>query len=106
MTLISPWLNLNHIVNDDGLLSRYLRRLHNDCCRLLVPEADHVIIVMSAWSQVTNVSGAPTAMPAAPAVDPYDINFCFPVCDLESDRVKLSPFIVKPHTPLIALLGV
>ena len=26
---------------------------------------------------------------------PYDFNFCFPVRDLESDRVKLTPFIVS-----------
>jgi len=26
---------------------------------------------------------------------PYDVNFCFPVCDLENDRVKLTPFIVE-----------
>ncbi|KDN39671.1 hypothetical protein RSAG8_08699, partial [Rhizoctonia solani AG-8 WAC10335] len=24
---------------------------------------------------------------------PYDVNFCFPVSDLETDRVKLTPFI-------------
>ena len=25
----------------------------------------------------------------------YDVNFCFPVRELESDRVKLTPFIVS-----------
>jgi hypothetical protein len=27
--------------------------------------------------------------------EPYDVNFCFPVKELETDRVKLVPFIVS-----------
>ena len=27
--------------------------------------------------------------------EPYDFNFCFPIRDLESDRLKLTPFIVS-----------
>ncbi|KAF5369668.1 hypothetical protein D9615_010256 [Tricholomella constricta] len=29
--------------------------------------------------------------------DEYDVNFCFPVKDLESERVKLTPFIPSTH---------
>ena len=30
---------------------------------------------------------------------PYDVNFCFPVCELEDDRVLLTPFLVRPPSP-------
>lgn len=29
------------------------------------------------------------------ARDPYDVNFCYPVRELESDRVRLTPFVVS-----------
>ena len=28
--------------------------------------------------------------------EPYDINFCLPIRELENDRVKLTPFVVSP----------
>jgi hypothetical protein len=30
---------------------------------------------------------------------PYDVNFCFPVKDLETDRVKVVPYIVSKEPP-------
>ncbi|OJA16334.1 hypothetical protein AZE42_06577 [Rhizopogon vesiculosus] len=30
----------------------------------------------------------------------YNVNFCFPVCELESDRIKLVPFIPDLHVDL------
>jgi hypothetical protein len=40
-----------------------------------------------------------------PSPTAYDTNFCFPVRELESERVKLTPFIVShqlrnPYQPL------
>ncbi|GLB43174.1 putative acetyltransferase (GNAT) domain containing protein [Lyophyllum shimeji] len=32
-----------------------------------------------------------------PATDEYDVNFCFPVKNLENERVKLTPFIPSEH---------
>ncbi|CAL1702566.1 unnamed protein product [Somion occarium] len=29
--------------------------------------------------------------------DPYDVNFCFPVRELQNDKVKLTPFIPSLH---------
>ncbi|KAF9244478.1 hypothetical protein BU15DRAFT_85869 [Melanogaster broomeanus] len=31
---------------------------------------------------------------------PYDVNFCFPVRELENERVKLTPFIPSQHAEL------
>ena len=38
---------------------------------------------------------------STPTPAPYDVNFCFLVRDLESDRVKLTPFIVSLASPPI-----
>lgn len=33
--------------------------------------------------------------------EPYDVNFCYPVKELESDRVKLAPFIPRLHAAVL-----
>ncbi|KAG5645310.1 hypothetical protein DXG03_006499 [Asterophora parasitica] len=35
---------------------------------------------------------------------PYDVNFCFPVKDLESERVKLTPFVPSKHAEALYAL--
>ena len=38
--------------------------------------------------------------------EPYDVNFCYPVRELESSRVKLTPFIVSNLSIRILLIFV
>jgi len=37
---------------------------------------------------------AKRSMSTTPPSQPYDVNFCYPVRELENERVKLTPFIV------------
>jgi hypothetical protein len=48
-------------------------------------------------------------MDNSPAAEPFDVNFCFPVRELENDKIKLTPYIVCTFhldaTDMLTLFG-
>ncbi|KAB5588546.1 hypothetical protein CTheo_8013 [Ceratobasidium theobromae] len=79
-----------------GVHAPFARWLHvTELSELILNESFH----LTTMAYVNNhVPPSPKPAPTLPDPDePYDVNFCFPVQVLETDRLKLVPYVPKLH---------